>query len=490
MIFALLLVLLLACFLGGDAFLKPKVSIVSESILCCNKNVISTKKHCLVLDATKEKKELVSNSRSDADYGSQAITVLKGLEPVRKRPGMYIGSTGQRGLHHLVFEVVDNSVDEALAGHCNEITVTLHSDGSVEVADDGRGIPCDVHPSTGKSSLETVLCVLHAGGKFGGADSGYKVSGGLHGVGLSVVNALSEHLSVQVAREQQLFSMQFKQGIPQGGLLQQPQKGAGGVTGTTVRFYPDPEIFRSTLVLDSAKLAARLDELAYLNAGLSIRLIDRRFKGCPALDTLRGTGGVGVRGEADAQDEMDSDVVEEVTRNSKSSASHRSGGIIQSASDEDSDDDEEEKYEEKFSAEAVIVGSAKDEVGGLETEELLGQGVVREQLFRHDGGIEELVAHLCEGKTPLHPEKGVITAQAMGSGAGAAVAVEVALRWSQDQYVDSLAGFANGIRTPDGGTHLDGLKAGVTKAVNSYAKQVTNELRSQHYHESLLKTSS
>ena len=154
-------------------------------------------------------------ARVDKEYGAEAITVLEGLEPVRKRPGMYIGSTGQRGLHHLVFEVVDNSVDEALAGHCTEITITLHSDGSVEVVDNGRGIPCSRHPTTGKSALETVLCVLHAGGKFGGDDSGYKVSGGLHGVGISVVNALSEALTVQVSRDGNLHTMKFAKGIPQ-----------------------------------------------------------------------------------------------------------------------------------------------------------------------------------------------------------------------------------------------------------------------------------
>ena len=146
------------------------------------------------------------------DYGAQQITVLEGLEPVRKRPGMYIGSTGSRGLHHLVYEVVDNSVDEALAGHATAIEVELHADGSVTVQDDGRGIPCDVHVKTGRPALETVLTVLHAGGKFGGEDTGYKVSAGLHGVGISVVNALSERLDVKVARGGLRHTMAFSKG--------------------------------------------------------------------------------------------------------------------------------------------------------------------------------------------------------------------------------------------------------------------------------------
>jgi DNA gyrase subunit B len=294
----------------------------------------------------------------DSNYDAQAITVLEGLDPVRKRPGMYIGSTGQRGLHHLVFEIVDNSVDESLAGHCTHIDVTLHADGSIEVGDNGRGIPCSLHPTTGKSALETVLCVLHAGGKFGGDDSGYKVSGGLHGVGISVVNALSTTMSVRVTRDNKLHSMSFAEGVPQGGLQVDPATDAS-TRGTRVWFQPDPKIFKTTLEFDFDKLSSRLDELAYLNAGLTISLTDRR-----------SADGVGKDGD-----------------------------------------------------------------------------LVRAETYRHDGGIDELVREMCNEKVQLHPDMEVISVKDERKG----VAVEVAMRWSKDMYTDTMVGFANSIRTSDGG---------------------------------------
>ena len=203
-------------------------------------------------------------------YDASAITVLEGLDAVRKRPGMYIGSTGERGLHHLVYEVVDNSVDEAMAGHASAITVTLRADGGVTVVDDGRGIPVDEHPVEKRPALEVVLTVLHAGGKFGGG--GYQVSGGLHGVGVSVVNALSTRLDVEVRRDGYVWRQSYSHGVPTAPL----ERGeATDGHGTTLTFWADPDIFETTHY-DMATLARRFQEMCFLNRGLSITLVDER----------------------------------------------------------------------------------------------------------------------------------------------------------------------------------------------------------------------
>ncbi len=213
---------------------------------------------------------VATDKKKQAAYTAENIQVLKGLEAVRKRPGMYIGSTGPKGLHHLVYEAVDNAVDEAMAGYCTRIYVTLHPDGSVSVADNGRGIPVDKHKDEKKPAVEVVMTVLHAGGKFGGG--GYKVSGGLHGVGISVVNALSTQLEVEVKRDGKKHTMAFERGI-----TTKPLKAAGPAkdTGTKVRWWPDAEVFE-TVEHDFDTLATRLKELAYLNAGLEIILTDER----------------------------------------------------------------------------------------------------------------------------------------------------------------------------------------------------------------------
>ncbi|MBN3927137.1 DNA topoisomerase (ATP-hydrolyzing) subunit B [Nostoc sp. NMS4] len=305
-----------------------------------------------------------------SSYSADQIQVLEGLEAVRKRPGMYIGTTGPRGLHHLVYEVVDNSIDEALAGHCTHIEVDINADGSVTVTDDGRGIPVDTHSRTGKSALETVMTVLHAGGKFGGG--GYKVSGGLHGVGISVVNALSEVVEVTVWRDKKVYLQRYERGIPVSDLQVKPYKEAR--TGTSVTFKPDTQIFTVSIEFDYITLSGRLRELAYLNAGVKITFTDHRL-------------------------------------------------------------------------------------------ELLKSDTPKVESYDYKGGIKEYIAYMNREKQPLHEE--VIYVQGERNN----VQVEVSLQWCTDAYTDNVLGFANNIRTVDGGTHLEGLKAVLTRTLNTIARK-------------------
>ncbi|MBD2514781.1 DNA topoisomerase (ATP-hydrolyzing) subunit B [Nostoc sp. FACHB-973] len=305
-----------------------------------------------------------------SSYSADQIQVLEGLEAVRKRPGMYIGTTGPRGLHHLVYEVVDNSIDEALAGHCTHIEVDINADGSVTVTDDGRGIPVDTHSRTGKSALETVMTVLHAGGKFGGG--GYKVSGGLHGVGISVVNALSEIVEVTVWRDKKVHIQRYERGIPVTDLQVKPYKEAR--TGTSVTFKPDTQIFTTSIEFDYITLSGRLRELAYLNAGVKITFTDHRL-------------------------------------------------------------------------------------------ELLKSDTPKVESYEYKGGIKEYIAYMNREKQPLHEE--IIYVQGERNN----VQVEVSLQWCTDAYTDNVLGFANNIRTVDGGTHLEGLKAVLTRTLNAIARK-------------------
>jgi DNA gyrase subunit B len=296
-------------------------------------------------------------------YQAKDITVLEGLEAVRRRPGMYIGSTGPRGLHHLIWEVVDNSVDEAMAGHCSKISVTLMSDGGVEVIDDGRGIPIDRMTKTKRSALTTVLTTLHAGGKF--EQGAYTVSGGLHGVGVSVVNALSSRLEAEVRRDGSVYTQEFRTGVPK---TKEPKKGRPiKKSGTTIKFWPDPEIFTDGTDFDFDIVASRLRETAFLNRGLQISLIDERG---------------------------------------------------------------EEPMAETF-------------------------------LYR--GGLVDFVNHLNAKRDPLHPH--IIDIEDVGQDAE----VEVAMQWTTS-YVESVLTFANNINTHEGGTHEEGFRTALTKAINDFAR--------------------
>ncbi len=296
------------------------------------------------------------------EYGASQIQVLEGLEAVRKRPGMYIGSTGPRGLHHLVYEVVDNSIDEALQGYCSEIYVAINEDGSITVKDNGRGIPVEVHPQTGKSTLETVLTVLHAGGKFGGG--GYKVSGGLHGVGVSVVNALSKWLVAEVSRDGKVYRQTYEKGIP---VSQLEVVGKSTHTGTVTSFMPDETIFEET-DFKYEVLEHRLRELSFLNKGIKIVFEDKR---------------------------------------------------------EDS---------------------------------------LKKKEFHYLGGLVEYVKYLNKARTGIHEDIIYIDKQVKDC------VVELAMQYT-DGYSENIYSFANNISTHEGGTHLAGFKAAITKTINEYAKR-------------------
>ena len=230
-----------------------------------------------------------SNSKVDNAYDASAIQVLEGLEAVRKRPGMYIGSTGERGLHHLIWEVVDNSVDEAMAGHCDRIILTLQDDGGIRVEDNGRGIPTGMHPTENMPALTMALTMLHAGGKFGGG--GYKVSGGLHGVGISVVNALSTTLIAEVKNRGHLWRQSFSLGTPDGDLAEVREMEPGERTGTTITFYASPEIFETT-VYSLETITNRLREMAFLNKGIEIVVRDERKQSEHILESAQDDGPV------------------------------------------------------------------------------------------------------------------------------------------------------------------------------------------------------
>ncbi|MNS36491.1 DNA gyrase subunit B [compost metagenome] len=304
----------------------------------------------------------MAKQTNDGSYDGSQIQVLEGLEPVRKRPGMYIGSTGYDGVHHLIKEIADNSIDEAIAGFATRVDVVILADGGMRISDDGRGIPVDKHPKTGLSTLETVLTVLHAGGKFGGG--GYKVSSGLHGVGSSVVNALSTHMIAEVSQKGELYRIEFERGgvkVPfkKVGKTDRPQ-------GTTITFYPDPTIFKETIEFDYKWVVNYLRHQAYLTKGIYVGVIDERS------------------GER--------------------------------------------------------------------------------QAFYFEGGIQSYVKHLNIGKEVMSENVFYVERQVEDS------MVEVAVQYN-DTYVETVKPFANNVLTPDGGTHLIGFRAAMTRVINDYARK-------------------
>ncbi|HEX4773915.1 MAG TPA: DNA topoisomerase (ATP-hydrolyzing) subunit B [Candidatus Saccharimonadales bacterium] len=294
-------------------------------------------------------------------YSAEQITVLEGLEPVRKRPGMYIGGTGSEGLHHLVWELIDNGIDEALAGYATEVSVKLLADGGVTVIDNGRGIPTDIHPKTKKSTVETVLTVLHAGGKFGG--SGYKVSGGLHGVGVSVVNALSNHLSVTVYRDGKAYYQEYKKGAPMSDLK---EAGKTNKAGTEITFYPDDTIFIESTKFSYDLILDRLRHAAYLTKGIRTSL--------------------------------------------------------------------------------------EDEATG------------RRYGFYFEGGIQSYVKHLNIGREVVDEDIFYVDKTVKD------VQVEISLQYT-DAYTETIKAFANNVLNPEGGTHLTGFRAALTRVINDYARK-------------------
>ena len=340
-----------------------------------------------------------------SSYDASAITVLEGLEAVRKRPGMYIGSTGERGLHHLVWEIVDNSVDEALAGYADRVDVTLLADGGVRVADNGRGIPTDIHPVEGVSAVELVLTQLHAGGKFGGG--GYKVSGGLHGVGSSVVNALSTRMDVEVRQKGHVFRMTFLHGVPTGP-LQKMEEIPESETGTTVTFWADDQIFE-TVTYDFETIRARFQQMAFLNKGLTITLTDERVP------------------EAEDDESVDPDAIV--------------------------DDDSIEAIEEADSAAGDASASASKAPASVS--------------YRYDGGLVDYVQHLVGSKKsePVH-EAIIDFSREDGE---RSLSLEIAMQWTS-AYSESVHTYANTINTHEGGTHEEGFRAALTNLVNRFAR--------------------
>ena len=390
---------------------------------------------------------LILANNAEQKYGGDQIDVLEGLEAVRKRPGMYIGSTSERGLHHLVYEIVDNSVDEALAGYCTEINVIINKDNSITVIDNGRGVPVDINHKTGRPAIELVYTELHAGGKFGGG--GYKVSGGLHGVGASVVNALSDWLVVNVKRGGKVYEQKYAKGKIQTELTVigecDPED-----TGTKVMFLPDKTIFTETTVYKYDTLRRRLREMAFLTKGLKITLKDLRSEDeiKAALDKENNTY-------------VDIDALEHTEE----------ADIV--ISQENTDEQGREVLIELNSGEAASELAADTAANEAEAAESDGY---RYEVFHFEGGIKEFVSYLNRSKKPLYDDviyfEGTKYFEVVKEDEKVEVPLQVEVAFQHnDGYTENVECFANNINTPGGGMHLTGFKNALTKTFNDYAKK-------------------
>lgn len=394
--------------------------------------------------------ETMNNTAVEHEYGADQIQILEGLEAVRKRPGMYIGTTASRGLHHLVYEIVDNAVDEALAGFCDTIDVTINEDNSITVIDNGRGIPVGINHKAGIPAVEVVFTILHAGGKFGGG--GYKVSGGLHGVGASVVNALSDWLEVEICQDGKVYKQRYERGH-----VCYPLKEIGTCpiekTGTKVSFLPDASIFTETTVYDFDVLKRRLREMAFLTKGLRIILRDNRAEEEEVLDITNENSQINEllqRAEADKEEQLKESGKEEVEKEVGDSVSE----VVKNNSD---------TIESLLASEENTKTKTGGKIGKTHTITLENGKKQKVIEFYYEGGIKEFVAYLNKSKEPLYENILYFEGQKNN------VYVEVSFQHN-DSYNESVFSFVNNINTPEGGTHLQGFRNAITKTFNDYAR--------------------
>ena len=384
--------------------------------------------------------EGIGSTAVESEYGADQIQILEGLEAVRKRPGMYIGTTSSRGLHHLVYEIVDNAVDEALAGVCDRIEVIINEDESVTVIDNGRGIPVGINHKAGIPAVEVVFTILHAGGKFGGG--GYKVSGGLHGVGASVVNALSEWLEVEICQEGKIYKQRYERGH-----VCYPLKQIGECplekTGSKITFFPDRTIFTETTTFDFDVLKIRLREMAFLTKGLRIILRD-----CRKEEEIASAANAPFDSE-DFETDHEIGQINELLRRARE--------------DKEEEGMESQNPQDENILENVDVKPEAEEKAEDSEHKRTAKKKERMVEFCYEGGIKEFVVYLNRSKNALYENVLYFEGQKNN------VYVEVSFQHN-DSFNESVFSFVNNINTPEGGTHLQGFRNALTKTFNDYAR--------------------